>query len=144
MNWMVGPWVFYLEELGVAEDMGDLEFLQTKEDAGDLLSSTGTVNNTGTAASITPANGKTFYLTSASFTLESGITGGDVIQLQNDGVVIDTKQVAIPTTNASHTVPFTNIMRSLVGDGIKIYRIIATTSTAPSNTSGSLEGYVVW
>jgi len=123
-------------------DMGDLEFLQGKEDAGDLLSSTGTVNNVGTAASIIPANGKTFYPTSASFTHESGITGGDVIQLQNDGVAIDTKQVAIPTSNATHTVPFTNIMRSLVGDGIKIYRIEVTISGGLSNTSGSLEGYI--
>jgi len=125
------------------DDMSDLEFLQTKEDAGVLFSSSVTVLATGISATITPAAGKKFYPTSASFTLTStAVSANNDIKLQNDGTNIDIKTVSAMANDAK-TVPFTNIMRSLVGDGFKVYRINVTFLAASTRVSGSLEGYVV-
>lgn len=127
----------------VDEDMGDLEFLQGKEDAGELLSSSVILTNVGTSASIIPAIGKTFYPTSASALMRVGaLTGTFIVQLQNDGTMIDSKHFS-GQAQAALSTPFTNIMRSLVGDGIKVYRIQTTTGGVNTTVSGSIEGYVV-
>lgn len=126
--------------------MGDLEFLQTKEDAGDLFSNHGSlVAASGTVVSITPASGKTFYPTSASITVAfTGVASTNYqVEFQNDGTKIDRVRLSQAASAATIKKQFYNIMRKLLGDGIKVYRIQLTSGSVNEEINGSIEGYVV-
>jgi len=92
---MVGPWVFYLEELGAAEDMGDLEFIQTKVLAGDYFQVSGDIDAiTNTIEFIVP-NLKTAFMIEAKITMKTNPTiampGASSSSTTNDQVVAELK-----------------------------------------------------
>lgn len=117
--------------------MGDLEFLAEKEKTGDLVHATGIVLSVGVICSIVPANGKTFFLANATISF-SGSGANAISSLQNDGVEVDNGR------NSSGDLVYLSQIKSdsLVGDGVKEYRIENTTGAAGSAKRGTIQGWV--
>ncbi len=65
---MVLPWVFYQEDIA-GEDVGDLEFIQEKVDAGNYFQVSGDINALSDTISFIPASGKTAYMIEAKITI---------------------------------------------------------------------------
>ena len=61
---MVLPWIFYIEELD-DEDMGDLEYIESKVLVGDYFQVSGDIDALSDTISYTPATGKTAFLIEA-------------------------------------------------------------------------------
>lgn len=130
--------------VSAGDEMGDLEFLQGFEDAGDLLKAQGSLSgSSGVLVSITPANGVTFYFVSGGGSIRSTATDSSVsVDLRNDGTVVDAKTLAC-LADVGINYKYDIIMDSLIGDGIKTYDINAGSVGANTLVEGLIEGYVV-
>jgi len=107
---MVGPWVSFVFSGAVAllkpeeEDVGDIEYLATKEFDGKLRENAGTLSAAGTLATLTATSGKDMYLAKAKVILHrlnvnQNAENADV-DLVINGLVQET---AILTTNQPAT-----------------------------------------
>ena len=119
----------------------DLEFFKRIADEGRLRIDQGsftTASQTGTAASIIPNPGETFYLIRASYVQKTQISGS--IRLQNDGV--NREVVTSPGANLTVSGFFGVATDALIGDGVKEYRIRAGQGAGTNSNSGTIIGYV--
>jgi hypothetical protein len=116
--------------------MGDLEFLAEKEKTGDLVHASGLVTVQSTICSIVPANGKTFFLANATISFSGSDANASSI-LENDGVEVDKGR------NSSGDFVYLSQIKSdsLIGDGVKEYRIQNTVGGAGLKM-GTIEGWI--
>lgn len=129
----------------------DIQFLKKKQDEGNLIIQTGTLSTTGELVSYTPATGKKFYLARAKSVADITAVDGNVIaELQNNGVVKDyfieraRSSLGFQERGLTHTPSGSySIIQgdSLVGDGIKKYRINITSLTS-ATAFGILLGWI--
>lgn len=162
---MVGPWIHFLEVLGI--DLGDLEFQRDLELAGDLIHLLSS-EFSGNADQITfvPANGDTFFhimskLYPVTDTIITGAASNGAqtanrradVELTFDSVLKDVLTHDMETTfgvdaasaeasgNASQTGQYeTNIIESMVGDGIKSIKLTSTNNSGTFRVS--MRGWV--
>ena len=119
----------------------DLAFMKQIADDGRLRIDQGSFNtasSTGTSAEIIPNQNETFYLLSASFLQTQQISGSTT--LQNDGVVRE--RSAFAGNNIVLLGEFSLPIDSLIGDGVKSYRMRVTNGGGTNSCSGTLVGYV--
>ena len=119
----------------------DLEFFKKISDEGRLRINEGSFNtasSTGTSAEIIPTNGETFYLLSASFNQKQQISGNT--NLQNDGV--NRQRNAFAGANINFLGQFSIATDSLIGNGVKSYRMRVTNGAGTNACSGTLVGYI--
>jgi len=129
-----------------AEDVGDLEFLRDKQVAGNLLKATATDDAPSpiTIASITPANGKTFFISDSYITVvnQGGASDNAIAELQNDGVTVDLKRCRL-FNNTSFSFGHGAIKSdSLIGDGVKVYRIQKTLGLSGFSVIATIQGWI--
>lgn len=131
----------YVDTMGGG--MSSIQFIQTKEDAGDMIRSNGSaIGAVGSIATITPANGLTFYPVAAKCNCRQvGVGSNGDVELQNDGVSIEKWDLRTGEGQANYQ--FENMMEHLDGDGIKKYTLEAVTIDPTVEMYGFLQGYVV-
>jgi len=142
-------------------DMGDLEFLSNLEITGDLIKELSVeFTNNATQITVTPASGKTFFHVRSKLypvvdTIKTGIAANNTVvtsnrradvEITNESTVVDILTHDMESTQGSGSVTnvpqgqgnaaatgqyTTNIMDSLIGDGIKTFTAVST------NTSGT-------
>ncbi len=129
--------------------LSDLEFLRQKELDGDLIKITGTNSGTGDTVSYVPVTGKTFFLISASLTVESVdpfATQHSVrVELQNDGTTRDGwfhYHDNSPSELSSLKNDFNMIGDSLVGDSAKAYSIDIISNSFSETIRGTIVGWI--
>ncbi len=135
-----------MPDLGELEQsLSALEFLRDKELAGDLVTSTGLITGAAplTVAFITPAAGKTFFIAKSSHVFSGNVVGGGIIEseLQNDGTVKDIKRAKVDNVDTVF-IDGTIVGDSLVGDGVKTYRIQKTVGIANLDVAATLMGWI--
>jgi len=137
----------YVDASGGAS-MGDLEFLRDKELSGDLITLFGktTLATPVTLAAVIPAVGKTFFVSNGKMSITgngSGVTQ-QKIELQNDGTTMQITEINFDTLNDDFSMvePLFIKSDSLVGDGVKEYRIQKVTGAASPTCIGVLEGWI--
>lgn len=125
--------------------MGDLEFLRDKQLSGDLVSSTGTILAAApaTICSITPAIGKTFFLINVEqfFVDDGGGSNMMTTEIQNNGVNKQTSIIRAPNYT-SFRVPSAIKGDSLIGNGIKIYRIQKIIGVVNTRVTATMQGWI--
>ena len=132
-----------MPDLGEIITLSALEFLRDKEKNGDLVSSTGQTGLVApvTVTSIVPALGKTFFIAKSSHIH----TGAAIVLaesvLQNDGTDKDIKRSAL-TADLTRFFEGTIIGDSMVGDGVRIYRIQKTVGAVNNVMSGTILGWI--
>ena len=142
---LVGPWIHYLEELGVVAKLSDIEYLSIKEFDNKLLSDEGSLTTTGTLATLTADTGKDMYIARAKITFFADSQDdalGDTVELQLNGVVIETSpatlQVALGSTGlATHTYSFENIGHKVTTG--QVIRLQVTILDAQTTVEGFIE-----
>ena len=160
---MVGPWVFYLEEVEGA-DMGDLEYIQDKVLAGDYFQVSGDIDAFGDTIEQIIPNGKTAFLIEAKIIITghtSGTNTKDMVEaeLKIDGDIVDTTNIGTATTSTlliggsdmiagsgsgAGTIgdgKFNVLGISLVGDGVKLIEI--ANSLDDGTAFATMSGYYV-
>ncbi len=89
---MVLPWIFYLED--VDEDVGDLEFIQTKVLAGDYFQVSGDINAVTNTIFFEPATGKTAFMIEAKIVANSSSATNKIqAALKVDSVTKDKAEI---------------------------------------------------
>jgi len=129
---------------------GDLSFLRDRERAGDLVKILSPeFSADADQVTFVPPNGKTFFFSRSRLYPVTNVAIGNVntntlqtrqtdVEITNDGTVIDVltynenARVAVNTSMGQLTGQFeSNIFDSLIGDGIKEFKLVST------NTSGT-------
>ena len=132
----------------VGGDMGDLQFLQQKSDAGNLIIVTGNRNTAGVIVSYTVPNGKTFVLYKAKTDVKVTTITNDNMDLRNNGIIRDTNISTISGNTFNGVASATAVSEqfiiegdTLVGDGVKTFDI--NLSVSGGNTVyGTIIGYL--
>ncbi len=150
---MVGPWVFYLEEVEGA-DMGDLEFIQDKVTAGDYFQVSGDIDALNDTIEFIVPNLKTAFLIEAKIVPTGHATNNKVeAELKIDAVTKDTVNYILAQANEGGASPdwawgnglysgqFNVLGLSLVGDGIKVIEIENTLDAG--SAFATMSGYVI-
>jgi len=154
------PWIgFFPAEVG---DLGDLEFIQARVDAGEWLEAHGAINAVTNEISIIPASGKTFYAHKGKIVITghvspagiSGIVKNEVeAAFKVNGTVKDSTNLGFSSNSSVDGINgrasgtsygytgdgrFDVLGLSLVGDGIKKVTIenIIDNGTADATLSG--------
>jgi hypothetical protein len=138
-----------LIQYGVVES--DLDLLRRKSVEGSLIKKAGERNTVGEITSYTPATGKRFVLVGASISVEtSPVTGNLVVQLKNDGTVVDefgsgsSSSFAANGFSGQWSINHYSIVRgdTLLGDGAKKYSIDSETNSASYIVHGRIFGFI--
>lgn len=129
-------------------NLTDIQFLQSKADAGDLIIVNATVTAPGAGVvlvSYTPPNGRTFVLLKGKVTGYMGNTANHQYYLRNN----TTRQDSVQSIAASQTGDvgikngeFSLVGDVLVGDGVKTYDIYNVVSTPSSVIEVTITGYL--
>ncbi len=104
---MIGPWILFAPES--AADLGDLQFIQDRVNAGEWLEAHGAINAVANEISIIPASGKTFYAFKGKIIISTHVIAplmlsGSFLQNTSDrvkaaykvnGVIKDTTNIGI-------------------------------------------------
>jgi len=101
---MVGPWVFYLEEIG-GDDVGDLEYIQGFVTSGNYFQISGDIDAIGNTISFIVPSGKTAFLIEAKIIITghtSGTTTKDMVEAELiiAGTTVDTTNIGTATNSA--------------------------------------------
>jgi len=129
---LVLPWIFYIEDLD-DEDMGDLEYIESKVLAGNYFQSSGDINTTTEEDEVayTPATGKTAFLLQAKIvntthpdlavtsTSLATTQQKNVVQaaLQIGGITKDTTNIGTQSMSDTVTGGNSSIIRIASGNG---------------------------
>jgi len=104
----------------------------------------GARTSSGTMCTITPPDGQTFVLVSATTTVaRAGISlGVGTISLRNDGVAIETLRGVAGGDFPGYPIIFKSKGNSLEGDGVKVFDFNLVISSANIVVHGTISGYL--
>ena len=125
--------------------MGDLEFLRDKQLAGDLVDVTavGTLAGPITVLAITPAAGKTLFMSDGQMiiTNASGAGTGFVVGYFNGPTLKQTLQGSLLDDTMVND-PLRLKGDSLVGNGVLTYSVVKSAGVANVDVSAFLQGWI--
>lgn len=144
------PWITFLKER--RKRLSDVEFMSIKQFEGKILKGEGSLGATGTLTSVTPASGKTFYLAEAKAEFDSvtiaTATQRARVELQNNAIIVDELYSSVRVSGSNFGAGTPNQSKSiikgdsLVGDGIKVYRLQVVVFTNYALVHGTIIGYI--
>jgi len=126
--------------------LSDLEFLRDKQLAGDLIIAGGLTTGIApnTCYSVIPANGKTFFMVHANVLIQIDNATNSIcgLELQNDLTVVDPRNTSVLGLSSLVIDSLGSPGDSLVGDGVKLYRLQKTVGANFVRMSGHMEGWI--